>query len=114
VNRSILLRSAVLQTVLVGVLSVALAIPLGNTFFTHWGWIIGPVAWLLCAYATTTILRLARGNTMLGAVLAGLPSVILVIAGLHTLGDVVAIAAFALWCGAFSADAEHAQLGSAA
>ena len=41
-SRSILLRSAILQTLLVGALSVALAIALGSRFFTHWGWLVGP------------------------------------------------------------------------
>jgi len=45
VNRSILLRSAILQTLMVGVLSTLLALALGTRFFTHWGWIVGPLAW---------------------------------------------------------------------
>jgi hypothetical protein len=37
--------------------------------------------------------------TLLGAILAGLPGLVAVIAGLHWLGALVAIALFALWCG---------------
>jgi hypothetical protein len=98
-NRSILLRSAVVQTLLVGVLSAVLAVALGSKFFTHWGWIVGPAAWIACALATARVLGLVPRRTLVGAVLAGLPSIIAVAAGLHWLGDLVAIALFAAWCG---------------
>ncbi len=98
-NRSILLRSAILQTLLVGVLSTVLAIALGTRFFTHWGWIVGPLAWVACSLATARVLALEPRRTLLGAVLAGLPSIVAVAVGLHWLGDAIAIALFALWCG---------------
>jgi hypothetical protein len=98
VNRALLVRSAALQTVLVGVLSAILAIALGAHFFTHWGWLVGPAAWLACAWATARVLSLPSRRALVGAVLAGLPSIAAVAAGLHWLGDVVAIALFALWC----------------
>ena len=97
-NRSILIRSAILQTLLVGVLSAVLAVALGGAFFTHWGWIVGPAAWIACALATARVLALARRRTLVGAVLAGLPSIVAVAVGLHWLGDLVASALFALWC----------------
>jgi hypothetical protein len=98
VSRSLLLRSALLQTVLVGVLSALLALALGSHFFTHWGWIVGPFAWLACSLATARVLTLPSRRTLVGAMLAGLPSIAAVAVGLHWLGDVVAIAVFALWC----------------
>lgn len=98
-NRSILVRSALLQTLLVGVLSTVLAIALGSRFFTHWGWIVGPMAWIACSFATARVLSLATARTLLGAILAGVPSIVAVAVGLHWLGDVLAIALFALWCG---------------
>jgi hypothetical protein len=98
-NRSILVRSALLQTLLVGVLSALLALALGAHFFTHWGWIAGPLAWIACALATARLLALAARRTLFGALLAGLPSVAFVAVGLHWLGDLLAIVLFALWCG---------------
>jgi len=97
-SRPILWRSAALQTVFVGVLSGVLAAALGAKFFTHWGWLIGPAAWMLCALATARLLRLALARTLLGALLAGLPSIAAVAVGVHWLGDLVAIVLFALWC----------------
>ena len=58
VSRSILVRSALTQTVLVGALSALLALALGGTFFTHWGWIVGPAAWIACSLATARLLAL--------------------------------------------------------
>jgi hypothetical protein len=98
VSRRTLIYSAAAQTFLVGALSVALVIPLGSGFFKHWGWIIGPVAWLVCALGTALIVRLPYRRTLVGALLAGIPSGIAVLAGEHTLGEIVAIALFALWC----------------
>jgi hypothetical protein len=97
-SRSILVRSAIVQTVLVAALSIALVIPLGEHFFKHWGWLIGPIAWIACAMATARIVHLPRTRTLVGAVLAGIPSLLFVIVGLHTVGDVVAIILFAVWC----------------
>lgn len=97
-NRSLLLRSAALQTLLVGALSGVLAVALGAHFFTRWGWIVGPLAWIACALATARVLSLPARRTLAGAILAGLPSIAAVAVGLHWLGDVVAIALFALWC----------------
>jgi hypothetical protein len=98
VSRRTLICAAVAQTVLVAALSVALVIPLGSAFFKHWGWLIGPAAWLVCAYGTAAILRLPRLRTLAGAVLCGIPSAIAVLAGEHTVGEVAAIVLFAIWC----------------
>ena len=97
-DTGILWRSAVVQLVAVGVLFAILAILLPKSFFESWGWIAGPVAWMLCATLTARVLRLPLGNTLLGAVLAGIPDAICVVIGLHNIGDVIAIILFAFWC----------------
>jgi hypothetical protein len=98
-DTSILWRSAVVQLVAVAVLSIILAILLPHNFFDTWGWITGPVAWMLCAALTARVLDLPLWPTLLGALLAGIPSVICVLIGAHTVGEVIAIVLFALWCG---------------
>ncbi len=97
-DRSVLWRSALLQMAAVTVLSLVLGLALPHSFFEDWGWIAGPAAWLACSGLTASVLRLAPGPVMLGAALAGVPSGLAVIAGLHWLGVLVAIALFALWC----------------
>jgi hypothetical protein len=98
-DTSLLWRSALVQLVAVAVLSIVLAILLPHSFFDTWGWVTGPVAWMLCAALTARLLDLPLGPTLLGALLAGIPSVICVLIGAHTVGEVIAVVLFALWCG---------------
>lgn len=103
-DRSILIRAALVQALAVAVLSVALAIALPHSFFEDWGWLAGPGAWMLCALVTARVLRLPLGPTLLGAALAGLPSLLAVVIGVHWLGAVVAVGLFALWCARLARD----------
>jgi hypothetical protein len=91
-------RAGLLQLAAVAVLSVALGLALPHDFFADWGWIAGPAAWMLCAGFTARVLRLPLGPTLLGAALAGLPSILAVVIGVHWAGAVLAVALFALWC----------------
>lgn len=97
-DRSILWRAAAAQVLLVAAVSLALAIALPKSFFEDWGWLTGPVAWLGCAAITAWALDLPVRGVMLGAALAGIPSAVAVLAGVHWLGVAIAIAAFAAWC----------------
>lgn len=98
-DRSVALRSALVQLSLVAVVSIVLALALPHSFFEDWGWVSGPLAWVLCALGTARILGLPTGSTLVGAVLAGLPSVLAVVIGIHWLGALLAVILFALWCG---------------
>ncbi len=97
-DTSLLWRSALVQLVGVAVLSIILAILLPHSFFESWGWITGPLAWMACAALTARVLDLPPGSTLLGALLAGIPSAICVLIGIHTVGEVIAIVLFAVWC----------------
>jgi hypothetical protein len=97
-DTAILWRAALVQLAAVAVLSLALALALPHSFFEDYGWISGPLAWIVCAAITARLLRLPTGPTMLGAVLAGLPSLLFVLIGLHWAGAIVAVALFAVWC----------------
>jgi len=98
VDRSVLWRAAVVQALGVAVLSVALALALPHSFFEDWGWLAGPGAWALCALFTARVVRLPWLPTLIGAALAGVPSIVAVLIGVHWLGAVLAIALFAMWC----------------
>lgn len=97
-NPSLLWRVAAVQLAAVAALSICLAIALPHGFFEDWGWLAGPGAWMACALVTARIFKLPLAHTLLGAALAGLPSILAVVAGVHWLGAVVAVALFALWC----------------
>lgn len=97
-DRSILWRAAAAQLLLVAAVSLVLALALPHSFFEDWGWLTGPAAWLACAAITAWALHLPVGWVMLGAVLAGIPSALAVLAGIHWLGVAIAVAVFAAWC----------------
>src|SRR5690349_4813327 len=97
-DRSILWRAAAVQVLAVTVVSLALAVTLPRSFFDDWGWVTGPAAWLGCAALTAWALHLDVRRVLLGAVLAGVPSALAVLVGVHWLGVAIAIAAFAAWC----------------
>lgn len=97
-DRSVLWRAAVAQVLAVGVLSLILAVTLPHSFFEDWGWLTGPLAWLVCAAVTAWALNLDVRSVLIGAVLAGIPSAVAVLAGVHWLGVMIAVAAFAAWC----------------
>src|SRR5215831_7073703 len=97
-DRSIFWRAAIVQVVAVAAISLVLAVTLPHSFFVDWGWLTGPAAWLGCAALTARALHLDVRGVMLGAILAGIPSAIAVVAGVHWLGVAIAIAAFAAWC----------------
>ena len=91
-------RAALVQLVAVAALSAVLGLALSHDFFESWGWLVGPAAWIVCAAITAMMVRLPSAPALLGAVLAGIPSALAVVAGLHWLGAAVAVVVFALWC----------------
>jgi hypothetical protein len=103
-DRSVFWRVVVVQALGVAVLSVALALALPHDFFEDWGWLAGPGAWVVCALITARVVGLPSLATLIGAALAGLPSLVAVVAGVHWLGAVLAIALFAMWCARLARD----------
>jgi hypothetical protein len=101
-DRSVLWRVVVVQAVGVAVLSAASALALPHDFFE--AWIAGPGAWAVCALVTARVVGLPSIPTLIGAALAGLPSLVAVIVGVHWLGAVLAIGLFALWCARLARD----------
>ncbi|HYQ77880.1 MAG TPA: hypothetical protein VEP91_02075 [Solirubrobacterales bacterium] len=92
-------RAASIQLLAVLLLAGILGAALPKSFFEDWGWIAGPLSWLLCAAITSWFVRLPLKLVLLGAALAGLPSVLAVIVGLHWAGALLAVILFGLWCG---------------
>ena len=97
-NREILWKSAIVQLLAVAAVSLVLALLLPKSFFEDWGWLSGPAAWIACSVFTAAVLNLPRGPVVLGAILAGLPSMIAVLIGIHWLGVILAVAFFVVWC----------------
>jgi hypothetical protein len=91
-------RAASIQFLAVLLLAGALGAALPRSFFEDYGWLAGPASWMLCAAITSWFVRLPLRLVLIGAALAGLPSLLAVLVGLHWLGALVAILLFALWC----------------
>jgi hypothetical protein len=103
-DRSVLWRAALVQALGVAVVSLALGLALPHSFFVDWGWLAGPGAWVACAVVTARVVGLPLAPTLIGAAVAGVPSLIAVIAGVHWLGAVVAVCVFAVWCARLARD----------
>jgi hypothetical protein len=91
-------RAAVVQLVAVAALAAVLGLALPHGFFEDWGWLVGPGAWIACAGLTAMMVRLPAGPTLVGAMLAGIPSALAVVAGAHWLGAGIAVLLFGVWC----------------
>jgi hypothetical protein len=98
VDSAILWRVALVQVVAVAALSLLLGLLLPHSFFEDWGWLVGPLAWMLCAWLTARVVGLPVAPVLVRAALAGIPSLLFVLLDLHWLGAAVAVAVFAAWC----------------
>lgn len=97
-DSEILWRVALVQVAAVALLSLALGLALPHSFFESWGWLAGPLAWMACAWLTARIVGLPLEPVLLRAALAGLPSLLFVLVGLHWLGAAAAVTLFAVLC----------------
>lgn len=97
-DSAILWRVAVVQVVAVAVLSLLLGLAFSHGFFESWGWLVGPLSWMLCAWLTARVVGLPEAPVLLRAVLAGIPSLLFVLIDAHWLGAVVAVGLFAALC----------------
>lgn len=93
-------RVAVVQLVAVAALSIVLAIVFSHGFFDDWGWLVGPLTWLACAWVTARVVGLEPVPTLARALAAGVLSALFVLVGLHWLGALAAVGLFAYLCAA--------------
>jgi hypothetical protein len=98
VDSAILWRVAVVQLAAVAVLSLLLALVFSHGFFENWGWLVGPLTWMLCAWLTARVVGLPEAPVLIRAALSGIPSLLFVLIGAHWLGAAVAVALFAVLC----------------
>jgi hypothetical protein len=98
VDSAILWRVAMVQVAAVVVLSLLLALVFSHGFFESWGWLVGPLAWIACAWLTARVVGLPEAPVLVRAVVAGIPSLLFVLVGAHWLGAAVALGVFAALC----------------
>jgi hypothetical protein len=82
------------------VLFAVLALSLPREFFRDYGFLAGPVAWLICSVVTWRVLSLPVSVVALAATAGALAGVAPLLTLGHTAGLVAALLAFALCCAA--------------
>jgi hypothetical protein len=113
-DRTVAWRAALIMAAAVAVIAVVLGATLDDSFFRSWGWLAGPGVWAACALLVAAALKLPAGWTLLGAALAGLPSLVAVLADVHWAGTPLALILFGLWCGRLAAREARGPRGSQA
>jgi len=106
VDRGIFLRSLGVQTLLVGVLLVALALALPKSFFEDYGWATGPVAWIGCSLLTARLVALPAGLVLFAALAGGVAGFLVMLAASHIAGLVVSLLVFAASCGGYEPETD--------
>ena len=100
-------KALVVQALLVGVLfAILAALPLPEDFFREFGFITGPLAWILCSAGTARILSLPLGFVAFGALAGGVAGVIVLLVAGHLPGMVAALLVFSASCGSYEPDSE--------
>jgi hypothetical protein len=101
-DSSLFTRAALTQALLVAALfAILIALPLGDDFFEDWGWISGPVAWILCAAVAGRILSLPASLVVFAALAGGVAGFLVSLVAGHTVGLIVAVAVFAASCAGY-------------
>jgi hypothetical protein len=102
-DRSLLWRAALVQTLAVAVLFAVLALTLPRSFFEDWGAVVGPAGWIAASLVTMRVLALSLGRVALASAVAGVLAALIGAVAEHAISLPVAIVVFALICAARSA-----------
>jgi hypothetical protein len=106
VNVRLFWKSLVVQAAVLAVPFGVPALTLEGSFFEDWGWLTGPVVWLLASIVTARILSLPLGYVLFSAVAGGVAGAIVFLVASHAAGMVAGLLVFAASCGSYDPDAE--------
>jgi hypothetical protein len=113
VNARLFWKALVVQAILVGGLfAILVALPLPEHFFKDFGFLTGPLAWIVCSIGTGRILKLPLGFVAFAALAGGVAGLIVLIAASHYAGMVAALLVFSASCGSY--EPEPDEVGSTA
>ncbi len=98
-----------MQALLVGVLfAVLVALPLPSNFFKDYGYVTGPLAWIICSVLTARILSLPAGLVLFAALAGGVAGGLVGLVAGHAPGMVVSLLVFAASCGGYDPEQDAA------
>jgi hypothetical protein len=106
VNAGLFWKSLAVQAAVLAVPFAGLALALEREFFEDWGWLTGPVVWLLASVVTARILSLPLGYALFSAVAGGVAGAIVFMLASHAAGMVAGLLVFAASCGSYDPEAE--------
>ena len=105
-NARLFWKALGVQAAAVAVLfAILVALPLPEDFFEDWGFLAGPVAWLVCSLVSARVLSLPVAYVLFAAVAGGVAGAIVILATSHWPGMIAALLVFAASCGSFDAGA---------
>lgn len=108
-DRGLFLRSLAVQALLVGGLFALLVVlPLPEDFFKDYGFLTGPLAWIVCSILTARILSLPAGLALFAALAGGVAGALVGLAAGHPAGLVVSLLVFGASCGGYDAERDTA------
>ena len=99
-------KSLAVQAAVLAVPFALLALTLDRGFFEDWGWLAGPLVWLLASLVTARVLSLPLGFALFSAVAGGVAGSILFLVASHAAGMAAGLLVFAASCGSYDPAAE--------
>ena len=108
-NARLFWKALGVQAAAVAVLfAILVALPFPGDFFEDWGFLAGPVAWLVCSLVSARVLSLPVAYVLFSAVAGGVAGAIVMLATSHWPGLIAALLVFAASCASYDAEAEPA------
>ena len=108
-NARLFWKALGVQAAAVAVLfAILVALPLPEDFFEDWGFVAGPVAWLVCSLVSARVLSLPVVYVLFSAVAGGVAGAIVMLATSHWPGMIAALLVFAASCGSYDPGGEEA------
>jgi hypothetical protein len=100
-NARLFWKALVVQAVVVAIPFATLGLALDDEFFEDWGWVVGPVVWLVCSAVTGRILALPLAYVLFSALAGGVAGLLVMLATSHLPGLLAALLVFAASCGSY-------------